>query len=79
MRIAMPGHYNEYMNEEGVLERETDRLQKLISEHDVVYLLTDNRESRWLPTVIGQIEQKIVISVALGFDSYSIVRHGLSQ
>ena len=34
-------------------------LEQLIDEHDVVYLLMDSRESRWLPTVIGASKRKV--------------------
>ena len=34
-------------------------LEKLIDEHDVIYLLMDSRESRWLPTVIGRAKDKV--------------------
>ena len=34
-------------------------LEKLIKEHDCVYLLMDTRESRWLPTVIAAAEKKV--------------------
>ena len=35
------------------------QLEKLIDEHDVVYLLMDSRESRWLPTLLGAEKGKV--------------------
>lgn len=34
-------------------------LERLIDAHDVVFLLTDSRESRWLPTVICAAKSKV--------------------
>lgn len=33
-------------------------LEKLIDETDVVFLMTDTRESRWLPTLIATSKHK---------------------
>lgn len=40
-------------------KKDLEQLEALIEEHDVVYLLMDSRESRWLPTVIGAAKGKV--------------------
>lgn len=53
-------------------------LEKAVSEHDVLFLLLDSREARWLPTVLANKYDKACITVGLGFDSFVVVRHGVS-
>lgn len=77
LTIPMAGHAlsNETLVQEAQLG--LTRLQELIEEHDVVFLGTDSRESRWLPTVICAAKQKMLMNTALGFDSYLVMRHGV--
>ncbi|KAL4785832.1 hypothetical protein BJX76DRAFT_346728 [Aspergillus varians] len=76
LAVPMAGH--------PVLDAEKTRtefevLQKLIDDHDAIFLLMDTRESRWLPTVMGKAAGKIVMNAALGFDTFVVMRHGVSN
>jgi len=74
--IPMPGHVVSDETRKEV-QRNVEELSKLIQDHDVIFLLTDSRESRWLPTVIGNLHKKLVLTVALGFESFVVMRHGI--
>jgi ubiquitin-like modifier-activating enzyme ATG7 len=78
LSVPMPGHGLAGCSK-SELERSFNKLKELISSHDVVYLLTDSRESRWLPTLLGKAHDKLVMNIALGFDSYLVMRHGTEQ
>jgi ubiquitin-like modifier-activating enzyme ATG7 len=54
----MPGHPISPSAREQT-KKDLEQLEALIAEHDVVYLLMDSRESRWLPTVIGAAKGKV--------------------
>uniref|UniRef100_A0A665UF38 Ubiquitin-like modifier-activating enzyme ATG7 n=1 Tax=Echeneis naucrates TaxID=173247 RepID=A0A665UF38_ECHNA len=80
MSIPMPGHPVNFSQATlSQAQRDVEQLEKLISEHDVVFLLMDTRESRWLPTVIAASKRKLVVNAALGFDTFVVMRHGLKK
>lgn len=56
----MPGHPVNFSQATlSQAQKDVVQLEKLISEHDVVFLLMDTRESRWLPTVIAASKRKV--------------------
>lgn len=74
MEVPMIGHPVSGASESEA-EQNFVQLQTLFEQHDVIFLLMDSRESRWLPTVMGVAMNKVVINAALGFDSYLVLRH----
>ncbi|KAH8606938.1 putative Ubiquitin like modifier activating enzyme ATG7 N terminus ThiF family [Trypanosoma vivax] len=76
LNIRMPGHRIDKEHESEAAS-DVEKLDQLIREHDVVFLLTDSREARWLPTVVTMAHNKPALSVALAFDSYVVMRHGV--
>jgi len=86
LEIPMPGHKHQ---SSAVLRQRVAQLDQLIGSHDVVCMLTDSRESRWLPSLMVASRQKdhqsqsdeshqhlppLGITVALGFDSFLVSR-----
>ncbi|GLI68826.1 hypothetical protein VaNZ11_013331 [Volvox africanus] len=76
LSIPMPGHPPAGPADEETLAQATQQLDSLVSEHDAVFLLTDTRESRWLPALLAAARDRIAITAAVGFDSFLVMRHG---
>uniref|UniRef100_A0A2K5DR70 Ubiquitin-like modifier-activating enzyme ATG7 n=1 Tax=Aotus nancymaae TaxID=37293 RepID=A0A2K5DR70_AOTNA len=80
MSIPMPGHpvnFSSVTLEQA--RKDVEQLEQLIENHDVIFLLIDTRESRWLPAIIATSKRKPVINAALGFDTFVVMRHGLKK
>lgn len=75
LAVPMPGHPVAEAELEGV-RAAVAQLEGLVRAHDAVFLLTDTRESRWLPALLCAEQDKLAITAALGFDSYLVMRHG---
>ena len=75
LTVPMPGHRVLHDDEASVLS-DVARLDALIDTADCVFLLTDTRESRWLPTLLCAHHNKLLINSGLGFDSFVVMRHG---
>jgi ubiquitin-like modifier-activating enzyme ATG7 len=70
LAVPLPGHPVDLDHVESSLEQ----LETLVNNHDVVFMLTDSRESRWLPSLLVHAAPNapLGVSVALGFDSYLV-------
>ena len=76
LSIPMPGHALTPAEETDALASAAE-LESLVIDHDVVFLLTDTRESRWLPTALAAKHRCLAITAALAFDSFVVLRHGV--
>lgn len=63
--IPMPGHA---IINEAESKNSFERLESLVKSHDVIFLLTDSRESRWLPALLGHYFKKVSVNI------YSLTR-----
>ena len=49
------------------------RLPDLVKDSDAIFLLTNMRESRWIPIVMSRALGKMLINVTLGLDGWLIM------
>lgn len=78
LSVPMPGH-GVPLGTEDAIRKQVEQLEQLVAEHDVVFLLLDTREARWLPTLLACARGKLAINAALGFDTFLVMRHGMAE
>lgn len=54
----MPGHLI-LKDSEIESKNSYNTLKHLVKSHDAIFLLTDSRESRWLPALLGHQSEKV--------------------
>ncbi|KAL5110596.1 Ubiquitin-like modifier-activating enzyme ATG7 [Taenia crassiceps] len=86
LTIPMPGHPVSYASagsdasrQVSIVRETCQKLDELVRSHDVIFLLLDTREARWLPTLLSTYYNKLAITAALGFDSFLVLRHGVPR
>ena len=56
-----------------------EALEQLIQKHNLIYLCTDTRESRWAPAFLCALHQRPCIAIGISFDGYVVIRHAPSS
>ncbi|VDK34846.1 unnamed protein product [Taenia asiatica] len=86
LTVPMPGHPvsnasagSDASRQVSVVREACQKLDELVRSHDVIFLLLDTREARWLPTLLSTYYNKLAITAALGFDSFLVLRHGVPR
>lgn len=59
--IPMPGHLVASEQQIKDLIESLNVIEELVKTHDAVFLLTDTRESRWLPTLLAAKYNKVFL------------------
>ena len=71
LSVPMPGHPI-FSTELESVEKDILQLIHYIQTRDIIFLLTDTRESRWLPCLLGKVFHKTIITIGLGVDSFLV-------
>ena len=71
LSVPMPGHPI-FSTELESVEQDILQLIHYIQTRDIIFLLTDTRESRWLPCLLGKVYHKTIITIGLGVDSFLV-------
>ena len=71
LSVPMPGHPI-FPNELEGVEQDVLQLIHYVQTSEIIFLLTDTRESRWLPCLLAKVFHKTIVTVGLGIDSFLV-------
>ena len=57
--------------------KDVSRPRDLVKYSDAIFLMTDTRESVWIPTVMDRGLGKTLVNAALGLDGWLVMQHGV--
>jgi hypothetical protein len=60
LSVPMPGHA---VALDAQTQQDAAQIEALIQAHDVIFLLMDTRESRWLPTMLCALYNKVQLAL----------------
>lgn len=72
LHVPMPGHVVSEKDEQDV-KMAVQTCDELVSNHDVVFLLMDTREGRWLPTLLATAKHKaLMLMFEAGYNNLNL-------
>ena len=75
-QVPMPGHL---ITNDDEFAQSMQSVTAAVRDADVVFLLMDSREGRWLPALLAAANDKVAITAALDYESFVILRHGANS
>ena len=66
VEIPMPGHFTISEEQKQQMLQSARFIEQLVEQHDALFLMTDSRESRWFPTLLANVHNKVERDIERG-------------